>query len=446
MPRIAVVLVVSQLAFAAPGRAEDPIPRTDEAQPLLPVPAAFLTQFNQMLDVGFARQSASVTDATRQFESLSRQRPFDPRVEYGLALILLKNFRQTEAISQIDAAIQKDSAYLPAWQARVRVLLQAKKHEEVNQRLLELSDLIGIFSPAPPPLPVRQAAAEWMGRVTGFLEGPLGDVDVQKVTEQTTAKLRVRLGAELRPAFDAGRMALSAVHRKLQDEERQATAAAGAAKQQKLDESQAKSQELGGERERLELTRDQWDAWVKEQVGEIDSQLGALEKRYAAAESDLRAIADSMTLNRIETQRLLTILERQQDAQSGSAGRFAFNRAALQAQLAARQAEMDQLLIQYDVTEQERGGVLQGAQGLLANRQASLDRYQQATGQAAKRIRQIRQWDQRLQDDAEKLARTPDRKAQSVITVRRRMQTWSTYDEFSFDTEKARLLADYVVE
>ena len=446
MPRIALVLVVGLLAFTAPGRAEDEIPRPDDVPDPLPVPAGFLTQFSQMLDVGFTRQSSSVADATRQFKVLGRQRPDDPRVEYGLALVLLKNFRQSDAVAHIDAALQKDPEYLPARQAQVRELLKAKKYEEVQRRLLEHSDLIGLISTDPPPLAERQAAAEWMGRVTGFLEGPLGDIDVQKETEQTTAKLRVRLGADLRPAFDAGRVALSAAHRKLQDEEARATAAAGAAKQQKLDDSQAQSKELGGERERLELSKNQWDAWVKEQVGEIDSQLGALEKRYAAAESDLRAISDSMTLNRIETQRLLTILERQQDSQTGSGGRFPFNRAALQAQLAARQSELDQLLIQYDATEQERGGVLQGAQGLLANRQASLDRYRQATGQAAKRIRQVRQWDQRLQDDAEKLARTPDRKAQSVMTVRRRMQTWSTFDDFTIDAEQARLLAEYEAE
>jgi chromosome segregation ATPase len=238
---------------------------------------------------------------------------------------------------------------------------------------------------------------------------------------------------------------LSAAHRKLQDEERQATAAAGETKQQKLDESQAKSEELGGERERLELNKDQWDAWVKEQVGEIDSQLGALEKRYAAAESDLRAITDNITLIRAEIQRLLTLAERLNRGQNRDASGLV-GPTALEAQLAARQAEIDQLSLQYDGIEQERGAVLQSAQGLLANRQSSLNRYQEATGQAARRIRQIKQWDQRLQDQAEKLARTPDRKSQSVMTVRRRMQTWSTYEGFTIDAEKARLVAEYRVE
>jgi chromosome segregation ATPase len=293
-----------------------------------------------------------------------------------------------------------------------------------------------------------------MGRVTGFLEGPLGDIDAQKATELTTAKLRVALGPELRPSFEAGRVALSVAHRKLQDEERQATDAASAAKQKKLQESQAKSEELGGARERLELTRDQWDAWVKEQVGEIDSQLAALEKRYNAAESDLRAITDSISLNRLEVQRLLAIVQQllslSQQALS-TAQRNAGNRrfsvdidlGSVQAQLAARQAEIDQLSAQYNETEQERGAVLQSAQGLLVNRQSSLNRYQEATGQAAKRIRQIKQWDQRLKNESEKLARTPDRKAQSVTAVRKRMRTWSTYEDFTIDTEKVRLLAEY---
>jgi septal ring factor EnvC (AmiA/AmiB activator) len=287
-----------------------------------------------------------------------------------------------------------------------------------------------------------------MGLVTGFLEGPLGDIDVQKETEGTTAKLRVRLGAGLRPSFDAGRVALSAAHRKLQDEEGRTTAAAVAAKQQKLEESQAQSKELDGTRERLELTKDQWDAWVKEQVGEIDSQLTALEKRYNAAESDLRAITDSMVLVRAEVQRLLTIVE-----QVGSGGqppgggrRVVVNPNALQSQLAARQAELDQLQAQYDATDQERSAVLLAARNQAAARQASLNRYQEATGQAARRIRQLKQWDQRLQAEAEKLARTPDRKAQTVTAVRRRMQAWATYEDFTIDAEKARLLAEYEVQ
>jgi hypothetical protein len=87
--------------------------------------------------------------------------------------------------------------------------------------------------------------------------------------------------------------------------------------------------------------------------------------------------------------------------------------------------------------------VLQAAQGLLANRQSSLNRYQEATGQAARRIRQLKQWDQRLQAETEKLAKTPDRKGQAATSVRRRMQTWATFDEFQLDTEKVRLLAEY---
>jgi hypothetical protein len=420
--------------------ADDAVAPGEGDSSALPVPAAYLTLFDQMLDAGFARQASSVADASRHFESLRSMRADDPRVEYGLALVLLKNFRQSEAMPRIDAAIQKDPAYLPARQAEVRELLKGKKYAEVHQRLLDFSDLIGMFAADPPPLAVREAAAEWMGRVTGFLEGPLGDMAVREQTEQTAAQLRVRLGAELRPAFDAGRMALSVAHRRLQDEEARATADASAQKQQQIETAEARSQELGGQRERLEMTKDQWDAWVREQVGEIDSRLGALEKRYGAAESDLRAISDAVTLNRIETQRLLTILERQEE--SGT-GRFPLNRASMQAQLAARQAELDQLLVQYDATDQERGGVLQAAQGLLGDRQSSLNRYQEATGQAARRIRQLKQWDQRLQAETDKLAKTPDRKAQGVTAVRRRMQTWSTYDDFRLDAEKVRLLAEY---
>lgn len=441
MPRFPLALIAALLACPVQSaQADDEVapPQGDVAA--LPVPAAYLNQFGLMLDVGFARHASSVGDASRHFESLRSQRADDPRVEYGLALVLLKNFRQSEAIPRIDAALQKDPAYLPARQAEVRELLKGKKYADVQQRLLDLSDLIGMFANDPPPLDVRQAAAEWMGRVTGFLEGPLGDMAVREQTEQTTAQLRVRLGAELRPAFDAGRVALSVAHRRLQDEEARATADASTQKQQQIAAAQTKSNELGSQRERLEMTKDQWDAWVKEQVGEIDSRLGVLEKRFAAAESDLRAISDSITLNRIETQRLLSILERQEE--SGT-GRFPLNRPAMQAQLAARQAELDQLLVQYDATDQERGSVLQAAQGLLGDRQSSLNRYQQATGQAARRIRQLKRWDQRLQAETEKLAKTPDRKAQGVTAVRRRMQTWATYDDFQLDAERVRLLAEY---
>lgn len=441
MPRFPLALIAALLACPvqlAQADGEVAPPQGDVAT--LPVPAAYLTQLGEMLDAGFARQASSINDAKRHFESLRSQRADDPRVEYGLALVLLKNFRQSEAIPRIEAAIQKDPAYLPARQAEVRELLKGKKYAEVQQRLLDFSDLIGMFAVDPPPLAVRQAAAEWMGCITGFLEGPLGDVAVREQSGQTSAQLRVRLGAELRPAFDAGRVALSVAHRRLQDEEARAMTDASAQKQQQIETAHTKSQELSGQRERLEMTKDQWDAWVREQVGEIDSRLGALEKRYAAAESDLRAISDAATLNRIETQRLLSILERQEE--SGT-GRFPLNRAAMQAQLAARQAELDQLLVQYDATDQERAGVLQAAQGLLGDRQSSLNRYQEATGQAARRIRQLKQWDQRLQAETEKLAKTPDRKAQGVTAVRRRMQTWSTYDDFQLDAEKARLLAEY---
>jgi hypothetical protein len=416
------------------------------ASPATEVDAAFFTQYSAMLESGFGG-SRRLEEAERNYQAVHRMRPDDPRVEYGYALVLLKNFKQDVALAHLDAAIEADAAYLPAWRLRFGKSLHGRDFEKLFDQLLALSDVVGVISEHPPADAQRQEIATWLGRAAGYLEGPLGDYEVAGQAVQVSQLLRARLGEKLLPDFEAGRAAVSRQHQLLQGHQFAAVSVAETERDASLQESQTARGDLDKTREQVEMTKDQWDAWVKEQVGDIDSRLKALQKQYDQVREQQSDVNKALLQVQAEMTQLLTMVQPLTSSSTVYNQQFllAANPTIIQRQLAARQAEMDQYLSEYNALDQERTQITSGAEDLFAQRDASLARYQQATGESVRRMQQIDRWDRRLEQEAEETERSDVHDARPVRDVRRRIQNWSTYEPFDLDREPDRLLTVYKV-
>jgi hypothetical protein len=437
-------------ALPIPLQAGDAIPppqldHADAQPPAIPVDAEFHGRFVTFLDEGFLRRPDAAEVAGRRAESLQESHPDDPRIAYALALIQLRNFHQAEALEHLDASLAVDPAYLPAWQLRLALQLKGKHYSEVIDQLYTLADVVGCASSPPPDLAVRQQTARHIGRVVAFLQGPLNDYELAELMHAHAHNLDVLLGEDLHAAYTTGRVELTREHHALLDEADILEAAAETDKQHDLEQAQAEGEKLDAQRQDVERTQDEWDAIIKEEVGEIDSRLEALEKRHESVQQELTSLTEAISVVRIEIQRLLSIRDRMiRDGEDRDPPR-PVNTASIDLQIAALQVELDQYLVQYEAASQEHAQILRAADSLVRQRRTALANYQKATGRAAERIQQLNRWTDRLESETTETQQTPASDARAVNALHRRIRTWSTYDNFDLDVEKDRLLAEYTV-
>jgi hypothetical protein len=429
-------------------RAGDAVPQphlADAAPQAVPVDAEFHGRFAALLDEGFQRHPDAAETARRQAERLQELRPRDPRIEYALALIQLRNFHQAEALQHLDASLAIDPAYLPAWQLRLALQLKGKHYADVTDRLYELADVVGRAGSPPPDPIVREQIARYIGRVVAFLQGPLGDYEIAELMRAHAHNLDVLLGQDLHAAYTAGRIELTREHHALLDEADILEAAAETDKQHELEQAQAQGEKLDAQRQDVERTQDEWDAIIEEEIGEIDSNLESLEQRHDSVQQELTSLTEAITVVRVEIQRLLSVRDRLiRDGENEDAP-HPVNTASIDLQIAALQVELDQYLAQYDVASQEHAQILRAADSLMRRRRTALANYQKATGRAAERIQQLDRWTERLEAQAAETQQTPASEARAVSALRRRIRTWSTYDQFDLMAGKDRLLAEYTV-
>lgn len=431
--KLAAGTAIVWLAVQATAAADDPaIP------PSSSVDAAFAAHFAAMIDAGFDSDANRLDEARRHYQSARRHRPEDPRVEYGFAVVLLKNFQQQEALDHLQASIDAEPAYLPAWRLRFRETVRARDVETLFDQLLALADVVGVISDNPPEDVRRVEIAEWLGSAVAYLEGPLGNHEVAEKAGRVAEWLRARLGESLLSGFEAGRVATIRRHQLLQSHQLAAVQLAATEREEELQQTQTARENLGEEREQLAMTREEWDAWIEEQVGDIDAQLDALHEQYGQVREQQGDVNSAAVQVRGEIMQITAL------AQQSAAGQTVIRADPfiLEGQLISRQAELDRYSAEYNALETERLQLLAGAEGLFAEREASIRRYQKATGNAADRIQQIDRWDRRLEQEAETSERSNLENTRQVRNVRHRIQNWSTYDPFDLNAEPDRLLAE----
>lgn len=435
---LALVQVGAVCASAEPPQAID-----EPALAPVAVDAGYHDRFAALLDQGFERQPDSLPEAVARAEGLQDDRPDDPRVSYALALIALRNFKQTEAIDHLEQAIAVDPAYLPAWRLRLGLQLKGKHYLETVDRLYDLADVVGRASPSPPDGERREQIAEYIGRVIAFLEGPLGDYEIAELCAPHARNLDALLGDDLHSAYTSGRISLTREHHALLDEEEILKAVAEADKEQQLADAAARGEELDTERQDVKRTQSEWDAIIKEEVGEIDSQLGALEKRHDSVRQELTTLANAITAMQLQISQLIAI--RQSAEEEGRQNGRRVNATAIELQIAACQAELAQYSAQYDAVSAEQAQIVRAGRSLMGQRERALASYQKATGKAAERVQQLDRWIDRVDVGISETESSTADDANVIKALRRRIRTWATYEESDLLAEKSRLLAEYTV-
>lgn len=387
----------------------------------------------RLLEAGFGAQRSSLLDAQRHYESARTGAANDGRVDYAMALVMLRHRKYDEARTLLEAAVAKDRTNLAAWRALAWLNVLTGKSESSLKQMHALARLYPkAKARAEMEQPLRDSA-RWMGQLVGFLEGP-GKKAVAAETVGAHAKaIAGELTGPWRQSFDAGRRQVLDQHARAQDELATAQKTALAEeKQQKaadlksIDEERAR---IAGELSQLRGEADAAKSQSDQDIRDVDKYLAPLVEQNR----NLQALAAPHVSRIAELQRHLARAEAA--ARGDKEDR---DRAAREAERLRRDLRREE-----DYFRPIQGELIRvQAEGnrLTAQRAAALARYQNTLRALNLQQQKLNRTGDRL-DKKERLAKQPATgRSGKTNDLSNRSVALTTYCAFPLDEARRRLL------
>ena len=163
---------------------------------------------NRMLKTGFENVTANgLKCAQEDYEAARKLCAQDPRLDYGLGLILWTHGRKDAAVDQFEAAarLKGSMPFVPAIQAAAWSSLVTGQDERGLKLLTTLATVISKPDSDHLGTSQRHDAALVLGRAFGYLEGPGRSDQHDPETQQAAAGAFAALPADLKKDFELGK-------------------------------------------------------------------------------------------------------------------------------------------------------------------------------------------------------------------------------------------------
>lgn len=390
----------------------------------------------RLLTIGWGTTTAYRTAADAQADVMFAAMGRQPSSLYAAALVQMKQRRYADAARLIDEILARDDANLPAWRAKVWLLVVLKNYEGAMVAADKLSQLL----PKEDGKSTEEEAqlrpyVAFLGRMYGFLGGPAQtavSIEGRKESEKVVA---ARLTENRLEIFEEARDAVLQKFVELTD-----------AKETFKDKAR---EQADAQREKtLAEIAEQRDV-NKDRVKELEAKVDKFKKEH---QSESAAIAKADTPLQAELNRLST------RATSLNTQIFALNSqiASVQAQLSATRdqnvraflfAELDRLSILEGATQAELFGLNRQANGVQQQRSALAVRQQRADADLADKLGRvddelytIAKKEKRADIVAKRATKAGPTTPQSALSLSAQAAALITYDPFPLEQEKSRLL------
>jgi hypothetical protein len=402
-------------------------------------------QVSALFQAGWKPSSKGLEQSQALYRELRRNDQVDPRVSYAFALVQMRNLKYDEARRLLDEVLAARPGDMAARRTKVWVLTITQGYAAALVEMEKLAKNIAAENRAvekqstqqSPPAPEanESSAAEFLGRVMGFIDGPAA----RGVAEHVRADYRKRLVATLstadRQLFE---QAYNTVQKRFAELslDREQTQADAKADQQKRQEQVQKELErdraaVAQQKSSLQARSEKLADNVKQEVADLDGQARPLVTRQTRLEAQGAAITREMAGLEVEIARLLELSDISEDnteafelraaAQrlSVALGRYNVDLRAINAELATLAAQRVQL---------------------AARRQAAIERNRAETDQVERRLSDLRTADRRISTEEKKANQPFGGNTAAVVAMAAKARAFTTYEPFPFEEERARLL------
>jgi hypothetical protein len=389
----------------------------------------------RLFEVGWDTSLKAREEADQVALKIDELFPGDPRGAYAHALVLAKQRRYADSLRWIDQALAVLKTDVDAWRSKIRLAMLTKDYAGALAAMERLAALAAAEPATETELEAGRAeSARFLGRMFGYLEGPVEGAVTKAQLDASQTKLVASLGAARQSAFDDGRRQVRETHSSLALEKEEAAAeekVAAEAEQEKFLRDLAEEKEgLDPKRDSLATDREKLRDDARQEVENASEDERPLLQQLAAIQSQALLVRRqlSLSLSNLSTAQLTINNERDP---------FIRSQLLIQANqystLAARyEAELNLL---------ER-------RALLINRQRALLRQRVGKAQAdiaaqvadiEKELGDLDKREKRITVQEKKGTRgTSATRTSRLLDVE--MTAFSTYDEFPLELEKQRVL------
>lgn len=219
----------------------------------------------EIVAVGMDR--AGLPTATAIYKKVSNP---DARVEFAYGLVLLKNYRRSEAVEHLQKC-RGDESFLPGWEAALRVLADERKYDLILEDLPGLATAVSQLADPSEAEAMAVRLGQFIAAVELASENPAGEAAWLATLENLTSSLQ--------PKFDEGYRTTESVAAAIKDrKEKRLSLRSERVKQRRLDERSNLKRTIEGAIERqgeLNKTAADWSKFLAEKQKETGDKLAA---------------------------------------------------------------------------------------------------------------------------------------------------------------------------
>jgi hypothetical protein len=413
-------------------------------EPSLAQDDAFV-QVSALFEAGWKPSSKGLEVAQSLYRELRGSDPVDPRVSYAYALVQMRNLKYDETRRLLDETLAARPAYAAARRAKIWVLVITQNY---SAALVEMEKLAKNSTADQPTSDARKTVqltsvseaietppAEFLGRVMGFIDGPVARAVAEHVRSDFRKRIATQLSTADRQLFE---QAYDTVQKRfaelsLDHEQTQADAKVDLEKRKERMQKDVEQDRAAVAREKTGLQErgEKLVADAKRELGELDTQARPLVTRQARLEAQAAAITREMAGLQVEIERLLVLADTTEDASDA----FAFRAAARRLTLALGRYDLDLRAI-----NGELAGLAAQRVQLAARRQAAVARNRAETEQVDRRLSDLRVAERRIANDEKKANQPVAGSTAAVVAMAAKAKAFTTYEPFPFEEERAWLL------
>jgi hypothetical protein len=390
----------------------------------------------KLLDVGWGISPQARAAADIQWEQVAKVAGRDPRATEAMWLVLMAQRRFDEALRRLDAHLNASPEDLLAWRAKAWIQTVLKNY---SAAMVSAERLSALDATHPPVLdadkPAHDETVAFLGRLMGFLSGPVADAVSQDERKTLERKLLERLSDTERTRFEDARNGVLAKYIEVSDDSAEAreraAAAAAADKAKTLAELHTDKEELTNRARELEERRKKINSELQSELDSFDKQDQPLIQQAA----NLNNRANFLNNDLLNFQSQALSLQQLAASEKDPARRQQLLNQANNLVLLASRVEVDLITVNrlLQALQTQRASIRARRVQAQNNAASQVDRADRELAELGKRERRA----EGLEKRASRPISTTTSKSLSLAA---QATALSTYDPFPLETAKARLL------
>ncbi|MBI3864427.1 MAG: tetratricopeptide repeat protein [Planctomycetia bacterium] len=430
---------------AARGEGEAKPAADASRQPAPAQNAALAERLKQALEEGFVVGPKRLQEAQKQLAQARRLAPDDPRIDYALGLVLVKQAQVKQAIVQFETAVERDgNRFWPAWQALIWSQLSEKRYEQGLKQLVEFAGIVRQAEQADEISEAQREAARWIGQIVVAVSFADDSKRSDEVLAVHINEVLNAIGDDLWDELENGRDAITArefaIGQSLGKARQNAEKNERVRKDRKNAQLEKGIEGAGKAKEDNEKSKEEWKTWLDDTLAGADKELGRLERDYKFLDQRAQSLQQSITLAGQELTAMELLIS---SVNPRTANPLAMQNS--QQQYLQRQNQYLSYQLDYNATVGRMSEVAQAGAQTTQQRADAVRRYERETGELVKKNAGLDRWAARLKNEKQKLAvQKPAGKGPKAAAADKKVQpSFKTIFPLDFAQERERLLASF---